>query len=248
MDKLKETLLTALREGMRQPGEQRLYRSGKLPGLFQGRTNLNSEAAGQALRDDLIELVRTELRGKTPIEWVKVTQKGIDFVLQHESPARALDDLKAVLQTNHEGMPVWIAEMKQSLQQLQSQLVDEVHAIHQRLDGLAQRVVDTLERLEQAAGPLPEGTASSLPWAEQAVAYLDRRNEGGLENRCPLPELFAAVRERTREITIRDFHSGLRRLHDRGVLRLLPHVDNGGPPEPEYALLDGPTVYYFAAR
>ena len=47
---------------------------------------------------------------------------------------------------------------------------------------------------------------------------------------------------------MKDFHVGLRRLHDRGVLRLLPFEGPDGPPEPEYALLDGPAMYYFAAR
>ena len=50
------------------------------------------------------------------------------------------------------------------------------------------------------------------------------------------------------ELTIRDFHTGLRRLHDRGLLRLFPADDNFGPAEPEYALLDGANVFYFAAK
>jgi hypothetical protein len=60
--------------------------------------------------------------------------------------------------------------------------------------------------------------------------------------------LFAAVKDREEGLTVRDFHTGLRRLHDRGVLRLLPFEGAGGPPEPEYALLDGADMYYFAAR
>jgi len=28
----------------------------------------------------------------------------------------------------------------------------------------------------------------------------------------------------------------------------LPHDEPEGPPEPEYALLDGPAVYWYAAR
>src|SRR5262249_38601001 len=147
MDKVKETLLAALRQGMTQPGEQRLYRSGKLPGLFTGRTLVNAEAATQAIRDDLLELVRSETRGKTPIEWVKITQKGIDFVLQHESPARALDELKAALQANQKSLPGWVADMKRALRDLETQFLGEVHRIGERLDLLARQVTETLERL-----------------------------------------------------------------------------------------------------
>src|SRR5436309_3448963 len=116
MDKVTAILLEALRQGAAAGGEQRLYRSGKLPGLFAGRTTVHSELASQAVRDGLLEVVRTETKGK------------------EES------------------------------------------------------------------------------------------------------------------LTVKDFHVGLRRLHDRGALRLLPFEGPEGPPEPEYALLDGAAMYYFAAR
>jgi hypothetical protein len=248
MNKAKEILLGALREGMTHSGEQRLYKSGKLPGLFTGRTSLNAELATRALQENLLELVRTETRGKTPVEWVKVTQKGIDFVLKHESPVRALDELRMVLQVNQAGIPVWIADMKKNLNDLEKKFIDEIQTISHRLDLLTGQVLEAIKRAENGSPPLPEGTVNALPWADDAVAYLERRNKGGLGNRCPLPELFAAVREKEKDVTIKDFHSGLRRLHDRGVLRLLAHEDNEGPPEPEFALLDGPTMYYYAAR
>lgn len=246
MERGKDILLEALRDGMQLPGEQRLYRSGKLPGLFSGRTSLNAELATQALRDNLIELVRTETRGKVPIEWVKVTQQGIDFVLQHESPVRAMDELREALRLNQEGIPAWLADLKRSLQELEKKCADEIQAVRQRLDLLTGRVLEAITRAEK--GGLPEGSATALSWADDAIKYLDRRLQGGMGNRCPLPELFAAVRAAEKEITIKDFHSGLRRLHDRGVLRLLPFDEEGGPPEPEYALLDGTMVYYFAGR
>jgi hypothetical protein len=47
-DKLTLTLLHALHGALTQPGEQRLFRSGKLPGLFSGRAGLNADAAAQA--------------------------------------------------------------------------------------------------------------------------------------------------------------------------------------------------------
>src|SRR5207253_1949205 len=76
MDKAQEILIEALRQGTTTAGEQRLYRSGKLPGLFGGRSSVHAEAAAQGVRDDLIEIVRTETKGKTVVEWVRVTPKG----------------------------------------------------------------------------------------------------------------------------------------------------------------------------
>jgi hypothetical protein len=78
-----------------------------------------------------------------------------------------------------------------------------------------------------------------------ALAYLDRRSAGN----CPLPELFAAMRERHAELSLTEFQGGLRRLHDRRVLRLLPlEAPAVEMPEPEHALLDGAAVYYYAVR
>jgi hypothetical protein len=65
---------------------------------------------------------------------------------------------------------------------------------------------------------------------------------------CTLPELFAVLREQHPELTITEYHAGLRRLHDRGVLKLLPHESAEALAEPEYALLDGPATFYHVAR
>src|SRR4051812_14640057 len=61
MDKVTQVLLDALKEALAHPGELRLYRSGKLPGVFASRVGLNAEAAARALKENLIE-VRSETR------------------------------------------------------------------------------------------------------------------------------------------------------------------------------------------
>lgn len=50
------------------------------------------------------------------------------------------------------------------------------------------------------------------------------------------------------DLTIADYHAGLRRLHDRAALRLLPYEGPNELPEPEYALLDAAATYYYVAR
>ncbi len=248
MDKVTEILLEAIRQGAGTGEEQRLYRSGKLPGLFSGRTSLNAEIASQAIQDGLFELVHTDTKGKTTTEWVKVTPKATAFLLEQESPLRAIEQLKSLLQIQQDGMPAWLSEMRQKLQSVADQFNDEVAAISQRLDILGQRVADGLKRLDKLGPQLPAGTAAALPWAHDAVGYLEKRQASGLAEKCALSELFSAVKEKENDLTIKDFHVGLRRLHDRGVLRLLPFEGPDGPPEPEFALLDGPAMYYFAAR
>src|SRR3954466_9682026 len=126
-DRISEALLHALRQALAgdagpRDGEQRLYRAGKLAGLFPGRAGSNGKAAAQALREGLLEVVRTETRGKTCIEWVRLTPQGVDFLHEHESPLRALEELRAVLKSNREAVPVWLESMRQELRQLSDRL------------------------------------------------------------------------------------------------------------------------------
>jgi hypothetical protein len=243
MDKHSFLLLEALRQGAGQVDGVRLYRSGKLPGLFAGRTREHAGVADQAVRDGLLEVVRVETRGKTTVEWVRVTPKGVDYLLQHESPVRALEDLRATIDAHRLGIPVWIAELRQEIENVQRRLAAEVEAISQRLERLSARALEAIQRLEQTRGP----DVSSLPWAPPVLAYLQERQEAGLGSRCPLAELFAALHERQVELSLKDFHLGLRRLHERGLLQLLPDDGQGQPPTPEYGLLDGKAVYHHVA-
>src|SRR5262245_12795256 len=148
MDKVTETVLAALKQAMAEPGEQRLYKSGKLAGLFAGRTGTNAEAATKALGDGLLEVVHTDTKGKTPVEWVKITPKGIEFLLGHESPVRALEELRSALQHTTEGVPGWVAELRRGLTELSERLTGEVQAISRRLEAIGQRVSEAIRRVQ----------------------------------------------------------------------------------------------------
>src|SRR5215831_14601470 len=115
MDKVTDALLAALKQALAEPGEQRLFRSGKLAGLFPGRAGANGDAAARALRDRLLEVARTEQRGKTAVDWVRPTPRGVAFLHDHESPVRALQELRAAVQATQESAPAWLEEMRRSL-------------------------------------------------------------------------------------------------------------------------------------
>jgi hypothetical protein len=245
-DKVAEALLDALRRGLAQGREQRLYRSGKLDGLFLGRTGAGAEAAARALREGLIETVRTETKGKTVIDWVRLTPKAVDFLHEHESPRRALEELREELRTTKEGVPAWSAEVRRSLAALGDKVAEDSARLLRRVEVLSERVEEALRRLALLGPHLPDGVAQAVPWAEDALTYLERRRAGGAPQPCPLPELFAAVAASRAEFTIGRFHDGLRRLHERRLLQLLPaSALPSDAPAAEYALLDGPHLYYY---
>ena len=248
MERTTQILVEALHQALARGDEQRLYKSGKLEGLFPGRSGAAGDAAAQAIRDGLLEVARTETKGKTTIEWVRLTPRGVDFLHDHQSPAAALHELRNSLQLNQQAVPVWLAEMRAGLHALDERLAADAQKWQQRLEGLTRRAEDTLRRLEEAAPLLPPDLADAYPWAIDALNYIDRRRNGGAPDDCPLPELFAAIRRAHPHVSMMDYHEGLRRLHDRRALRLRPADGLADLPQPEYALFDGGAVLYYAAR
>ncbi len=245
-DKVTEALLEALKQGLARPGEHRLYRSGKLDGLFPGRGGAGAEASARALREGLIETVRTEAKGKTVIDWVRLTPRAVDFVHEHESPLRALEELRAELRATRDGVPAWSEEVRRSLAALGDRMAEDSARMLQRVEALSARVEEALRRLALLGPNLPDGVAKAVPWAEDALTYLERRRAGGAAGPCPLSDLFAALAGRQPEFTIARFHDGLRRLHERRLVHLLPAAAGPGEAPPaEYALFDGGAVYYY---
>jgi hypothetical protein len=248
-DKLIESVVAALKHALAEPAEQRLYRSGKLPGIFPTRLGINGEAAAHALREGLLEIVRTETKGKATTEWVRATPRAVDFVHEHESPIRALKDLRTALQVSRDAVPDWLSAMHGDLSSVATRLTQEAQRWSQRLELMSKQVEDAIRRVEIGENQVSNGTAGATAWIQQALVYLDRRRDGGVAGPCPLPELFAAMRQHSVDLSLKAFHEGIRRLHDRRALRLVPFT---GPPhelpEPEFALLEGGDLLYFAAR
>src|SRR5207245_1950452 len=157
-----------------------------------------------------------------------------DFLLESESPARALVELRDALAVNQQGLPIWAAQIHARFDDLAESFGAEIEAMRARLEQLSKQVTAALGLLEAAKPAL-----ASVPWAQETLEYLDRRKQVGLGERCALAVLFTALKEKHAQMTIRDFHAGLKRLHERQVLALLPSTGNGDATGPEYSLLDG---------
>ena len=240
-----ELLLSALKAALAAPGEHRLFRSGKLPGLFPSRVGESAEVALAALKDGLLETVRTEVRGKIVTEWVTATPAAAPFVHAHDSPKAALHDLKDVLTATRAGVPTWLDEARQEVARLSVGFETHATALLRRLDDLADRIDAAIRRSELQAPAVTDTLAGVVPWAAWALESLDRRRAIGHSGACPLPELFTVVRGSYPALTLPAFHDGLRRLHDARALRLRPAAEM---PEPEHALLADGALMYVAER
>lgn len=240
-----ELLLEALKTAITVPGEHRLFRSGKLAGLFPSRAGTAAEAALIAVREGLLETVRNETRGKIVTEWVRGTPKAVGFVHDHDSPKSVLRELRELLATTRDGVPAWMAEAKAEVATLSARFEERASELLGRLGELASRVEAALRRAETGGPAVSESVGRVVPWAVEALEYLDRRTTSGATGECPLPELFHAVRVKSPDLTLSAFHDGLKRLHDVRAVRLVPTT---GMTEPEYAVVVGGRLMYAAAR
>ncbi len=244
-----DALLDALRLAVATPGEHRLYRSGKLAGLFGPRTGATADAALTALADGYLETVRTQPLGKWLVEWVRVTPKGVEYVHGHDSPQAVLRELRHALGQTRAGVPVWMADARYSLDAVAARFDRHSAALLDRLDELTRRVESALRRVDLDAAPRPDPTAGRVPWASDALTYLDRRTRAGAGGACPLGELFHALTLHT-ELTVGAYHAGLLRLHEARALTLSQSSGLAGDAatDAEYALPHGRELFAFARR
>src|SRR5262245_49656700 len=231
-ERLTPLILEALRTASLNPGEHRLYRAGKTPGLFPNRAGLSGEAAQEALRAGLLEEARAEVRGKSTVQWVRATPAGIQFLQEKESPLSALNDLRELLKNASNALPPWAARLGDKVESLCRQLQEEATEWTKQLDSMGQRVEDALRRAELAKTKKPVASLGA-----SVLAYLDQRDSLLTQAACTLPELFSAVQAASPKLTIKAFHEELLRLRDGQTIQLIPFSGSlADLPEPEYAL------------
>jgi hypothetical protein len=243
-----DLLLEALKIALADPREHRLFQSGKLPGLFRSRFGPPAEAALFAIKEGLLETIRTEAKGRLIVEWVRATPKGVGFVHDHDSPKAVLSELKQLIGETRGGIPTWMADVRTEIARLTTQFEKRTREMIARLDELARRVDAALRRIDTAP-KLADPVARLVPWGESALEYLDRRSATGAGGPCSLAELFHAVRQAVPTLTVPEFHDGLRRLADTRAVRLSSHsAFHALRTDPEYAILIGSELCSFVAR
>jgi hypothetical protein len=244
VEKRTELTLDALKRALAEPGAHRLFRSGKLPGLFPSRVGASADAALRALTDGLLETVRTEAKGKFIVEWVRVTPKGVSFVHDRDSPKAVLRELREVIGETQSGVPLWMADARREVATIAERFERQGQEMLKRLDVLAERVEAALRRAEAAGFRVPDPVAQSVPWAETVLDYLDRRRET-TATECSLAELFHALRDRHPTLTVPEYHQGVQRLAD---VRAVQFVSSADAADPEFALIAGAGMFTHITR
>lgn len=267
-DKLTQHITDALSKAAAEPAGLPLFAAKGEPGLFPTAAKL---AAQKAASDGLVQVVRTETKGKTSRELFGITERGWEQLLAAVNPKQVLEDFVRVLESRQSEVGELLGTAKRMADSLHG-LKDAVSRVLPQI-ATARMLSNEADSTERSAGP-----SVSLPTADfgsrlnvngtphmNGTALLEAPVETGVElaevvlsrladwsgaagEDCPLPELFLSLGTREPQPSIGEFHDVLRKLHADGAIYLHPWT---GPlyalPEPALALLVGHGVAYYAS-
>jgi len=226
-DKLTQQIVEAVSKAATEPLGLPLFASKSETGLFAAGAKA---AAQKCVADKLIQVVRTETKGKTPREFFAATEAGWEFLSAAVNPKQVLEDFVRVL------------EARQGV-------ADELLSVARQMAESLQGLKDAVSRV------LPQVTVNRIkapsPPANLEAAILDDLADwfagANAGEDCPLPELFHGI-ARSRSVSLGEFHDCLRKLQAAGSVYLHSWT---GPlyelPDPAVALLIGHGIAYYAS-
>jgi hypothetical protein len=251
-DKSIPLILEALSQAAADPSGVPLHGNKAKPGLFGGSAAAK-KAAQHCKEQNWLRVVRTEKRGQFEVEFCAITEEGLAYLISELSPKQVLEELVRALE---------------SRQQQVSALVASVHQTQASLDML-RATADKILRTFGTA-PLPgtirnNGTATlhngtlthghaaaqiagADHWQSVALACLNQWQAAHPTEDCSLPELYRQTQQSASDLTVGQFHDGLRCLYDQGTIYLHPWT---GPlcdlPEPSLVLMVGHEIAYYVS-
>jgi hypothetical protein len=258
-DKFTPLILDAITLAATEPRGLPLFQGKADAGLFPSAT-AGKSAARKALDEGYLQVVRTETIGKATRELTAATAKGLQWLVESQSPKKVLEDFVRVLearetqvtelvQTAHR-LAESLTGLKTTIAQILPQILSErVSTSDDHYPGLRNGTpMKTLSRNSEAVALLEPVTdledlggailARLSDWSSSAIAGQD----------CPLPELFRSLSLRATPPSLGIFHDCIRKLHDEHRIYLHPWT---GPlyalPEPSTALLVGHNIAYYAS-
>lgn len=222
-DTSSETMIAGLSRALTDPSVDLLHGHREQIGLFP--SNASGRKAAQQCKDaGFLKVVRTEKRGRSTLEHCVLTKEGARHLLTHTESHQILEDF------------VRAVELRES--QLDT-LLEHTQQLQAEMRQLSQSACAYLHHLN--------GGNSSSDLQETLLQMLQQRQQRATGD-CPLPELFANLREKDAQLTIGKFHDALRQLTQQEVIYLHPWT---GPlyemPDPRCALLIGHEIAYYAS-
>jgi hypothetical protein len=217
-------ILDALAQALAEPAGLPLHAGKATPCLF-GSTGPGRRAAQQCLDAGYLQMLRKETRGKSTLDICAITDRGVEYLLAHQSPRPVLEACLRAL--DQRGMDL-------------AEIILLTRRSQQTLDALRPRLEKAIEASQQTDAP------SQL--RDEVLTYLHKWQHAHAHEDCPLAELLHHLEVNQPRLTLGQFHDELRALHASGKIYL--HAWTGPLheiPEPEVALLMGHAVAFYAS-
>ncbi len=275
-DKFTHLILDALTRVAAEPNGLPLYGTKTEAGLFPNAAAAKP-AAQKCLADDLVRVVAADTKAKAPRDLYGLSDKGWEFLLAAVNPKQVLEDFVRVLEARQGEVSELLAtarRMADGLQGLRDAVARVLPNVttakvvrptpsapaeptpSPSLQGGEQDLRDSNtsakpKETSRAFTPLPEGRGAGcvglLTTTDLAPAVRAHLASHDGPTDCTLPDLFRAL-ARDAALTIGEFHDCLRQMCADGAVSLPAWT---GPlyalPEPQYALLIGHGIAYYAS-
>jgi hypothetical protein len=265
---VEQTALEALARLLGDPSSKLLHGSKGAPGVFVGGSAAEKAAARLCLENRWLESTGEFAgKGKTRKELYRITALGLQAVLERSDASKLLrsltDSLKLLaegtsripqaLQDNLSAFVRGLDALKADIQKSVGEALRPVEAAQATLRLLQANITNVLEKTKPidaeeltrklAAGKQVSETASarSENWAGEVVRLVTEQKQRNALQRLTLPQLFERIRARKPDLTLGQFHDGLRRLQDERRIRLSPYTQ-------ALATLDDPRNALFLDR
>lgn len=227
-------ILEALTRAAAAPEGLPLLGSKAAPGLF-AKSAVGKNAAGLCQEQGLVQILRSETRGKVTHQVCAITEKGLAHLLSQTNPRQALEAFVSALEARQEQVDALLAGARASQTHLEA------------LRRHAEKVLQQMQECPQTLSAQRNGKHES-DCGDSIRAQLRRWHEAHALEDCALPELFRSLKAAQASLSIGQFHDVLRRLHDQRQVYLHPWT---GPlhelPEPALAMMVGHEIAYYAS-
>jgi hypothetical protein len=238
-DKLHTQLLDGLRQAL-DGSPRRLQGTGQIRGLFSaGKTG--SPVAKRALDEGLLKQVppteqspSRSSRAKPPV-FVVITDKGRQLVLDSDSPITVLkalgDSLVPQGVSLANGVQAALAEvvsLRESVEQLRHGFQAQLATYQQT----AQALEAAIERARRQGATAPVPSSPSLPpseqhrvnWLDEVVHLVVEQKQRNQFERLTLPRIYEHLKKTRPDLSLGQFHDGLRRLQTQRRIRLTAYT------------------------
>jgi hypothetical protein len=234
--------LTALARLLGDPAPRVLHGGKEKAGVFAAASAADKAAAKLCLDNGwLVKAGALPAKGKAKKELWRISPAGIEAVLAQSDPSDLLESLRAGVERIETRSGDMIREVRENLAAALETVrttvlaaleplapLKELGQIKQNLSEVLNRVkpvnvADVLNKLAAAAPPSPAAQGDDS-WLAAVLRMATEQRQANPFQRLTLPQVFERLKAQRPELSLGQFHDGLRRLHQENRIRLGPYT------------------------